>query len=122
VPEADVLAKELFEHHVKYQFITASLETRAFFSVSPVGGKIIVKLNTNHPAYDQFVEVLSGEIDSNTDPAELLDRLRKAKNGLKLLLLAWARFEDEQPDGKRKDAVQDVRVDWGKMAAEFMRE
>ena len=122
VPEADVLAKELFEHHVKYQFITASLETRAFFSVSPVGGKIIVKLNTNHPAYDQFVEVLSGEIDSNTDPAELLDRLRKAKNGLKLLLLAWARFEDEQPDGKRKDAVQDVRVDWGKMAAEFMRD
>jgi hypothetical protein len=52
----------------------------------------------------------------------LLDRLRKAKNGLKLLLLAWARFEDEQPDGKIKDAVQDVRVDWGKMAAEFMRE
>jgi hypothetical protein len=122
VPGADELGKELFESPSKFQIVTASLQTRAFFSVSPVGGKIIIKLNTQHPAYEQFVEVLSGYIDPDTEKGELVKRLRKAKDGLKLLLMAWARFEDEQPDGRLKDKVQDARVDWGKMAAEFMRE
>ena len=120
--EAIELGKELFESPSKFQFVTASLQTRAFFTVSPIGGKIIIKINTTHPAYDQFVEILSGPISSDTDKAELIKRLRKAKDGLKLLLMAWARFEDEQPDGKLKDNVQDARVDWGRMAAEFMRE
>jgi len=122
VPGADELGKELFESPSKFQIVTASLQTRAFFSVSPVGGKIIIKLNTQHPAYEQFVEVLSGYIDPDTEKGELVKRLRKAKDGLKLLLMAWARFEDEQPDGRLKDKVQDARVDWGKMAAAFMRE
>jgi hypothetical protein len=122
IPDADELGKELFESPSKFQFVTASLQTRAFFTVSPIGGKIIIKINTTHPAYDQFVEILSGPISADTDKPELIKRLRKAKDGLKLLLMAWARFEDEQPDGRLKDGVQDTRVDWGRMAADFMRE
>ncbi len=104
-----------------YQFVNANLETRAFFSVSPVGGKIIIKLNTNHPAYHQFVEVLSEDINEDISMEDLLKRLIKARDGMKLLLMAWARYEDEQPDGKLKENVQDARVDWGRMAADFMR-
>lgn len=121
VADAESYGQEIHSSDVIYQFINANLETRAFFSVSPIGGKIIIKLNTNHPAYSQFVEVLSDKIDEQIEKDELIKRLRMAKDGMKLLLMAWARYEDEQPDGRRKESVQDSRVDWGKMASDFMR-
>ena len=34
--------------------------------------------------------------------------------------MAWARYEDEQPDGVMKNNVKNARQDWGRMAAEFM--
>ena len=121
VPGAENFGQEIFSSDVLYQFVNANLETRAFFSVSPVGGKIIIKLNTNHPAYHQFVEVLSEDIDNTIEKDELVQRLSKARDGMKLLLMAWARYEDEQPDGKLKENVQDARVDWGRMASDFLR-
>lgn len=121
VPEANEYASEIHKSNILYQFVNANLESRAFFSVSPVGGKIIIKLNTNHPAYQQFVEILNDDIDSDSSIEDLARRLRFAKDGMKLLLMAWARYEDEQPDGKLKENVKDARMDWGKMAAEFMR-
>ena len=121
VPEASEYAEEIFKSDLKYQFVNASFESRAFFSVSPLGGKIIIKLNTSHPAYNQFVEILSDDINLETEKEELINRLAKAKDGMKLLLMAWARYEDEQPDGKLKDNVKDARMDWGKMASEFIR-
>ena len=120
VPDVNIFAKEIINSNVLYQFIDSSFESKAFFSVSPVGGKIIIKLNTSHPAYNQFVEVLNEDVDENTDKVDIIQRLKSARNGMKLLLMAWARYEDEQPDGKMKDKVKDTRMDWGKMAAEFM--
>jgi len=120
VPEAEDYAKTILTSDIKYQFIDANFESPAFFSVAPVGGKIIIKLNTSHPAYDQFVEILKDEIDENASKESIEKRLIDAKNGMKLLLMAWARYEDEQPDGKRKNNVRDARIDWGKMASEFM--
>jgi hypothetical protein len=120
VPEADKFAQEIIQSNVLYQFIDSNFESKAFFSVSPVGGKIIIKLNTSHPAYNQFVEILNEDIDDEADKVDLIQRLKSARNGMKLLLMAWARYEDEQPDGKMKEKVKDTRMDWGKMAAEFM--
>ncbi len=34
--------------------------------------------------------------------------------------MAWARYEDEQPDGKFKDNAQDTRIDWGRVARRFL--
>ncbi|WP_016988892.1 ATP-binding protein [Flavobacterium sp. ACAM 123] len=121
VPEAKEYADEIHNSKILYQFVNANLESRAFFSVSPVGGKIIIKLNTNHPAYQQFVEILNDDVEVDSEKEDLIRRLRLAKDGMKLLLMAWARYEDEQPDGKLKESVKDARMDWGKMAAEFMR-
>jgi DNA-binding phage protein len=115
------LAKEILkEKSIKYQFIESNFESPAFFSVTPVAGKIIIKLNTTHPAYNQFVEILNDNIEHDTSIAVLRQRLIDAKTGLKLLLMAWARYEDEQPGGRLKDAVKDARQDWGKMASAFM--
>ena len=54
------------------------------------------------------------------DTETLRSRLTNSLSGLKLLLMAWARYEDEQPDGKRRQAAQDSRVDWGRIARQFL--
>ncbi|MGO4876560.1 ATP-binding protein [Pedobacter psychrotolerans] len=120
VPDATNFAKTIISTSTLYQFVESSFESQAFFSVSPVGGKIIIKLNTSHPAYDQFVEVLNDDIDKEISKADLEKRLLAAKDGMKLLLMAWARFEDEQPDGRLKSNVRNARIDWGRMASAFM--
>lgn len=51
---------------------------------------------------------------------ELRERLANSMEGLKLLLMAWARYEDEQLDGKRRQAAQDARTDWGRVARDFL--
>lgn len=51
--------------------------------------------------------------------AELLAAMT-INDGLKLLLMAWARYEDEQPEGKRKQDAQDARIDWGRLARRFL--
>jgi len=116
---ARTLAGRTVSNGLKYIFAEADLENSAFFSVKQRGGAIIITLNTSHPAYPNLVEVLEKE-EGNTDPEKLTDRLYNALDGLKLLLMAWARFEDEQPDGSRRMQAQDTRVDWGRMARQFL--
>jgi len=118
--QANELAAKTIEDGIKYTFADADLEGRAFFTVKPVAGEIVVKLNINHPAYTNLVEVLEGDAHDELDPKELADRLNKAAGGLRLLLMAWARFEDEAfPVSKRED-IQDLRTEWGKYAAFFL--
>jgi hypothetical protein len=54
------------------------------------------------------------------DTETLRSRLTNSLEGLKLLLTAWARYEDEEPDGIRKTRAQDARSDWGRMARQFL--
>lgn len=117
--QAKELAASTLDDGLKYIFAPADLETPAFFSVKPRGGAIIVTLNTNHPAYKNLVEVLEKDVDG-TDIETLRSRLTNSLEGLKLLLMAWARYEDEQLEGKQKQIAQDARVDWGRMARIFL--
>jgi hypothetical protein len=104
---------------LKYLFAEGDLESPAFFIVKPRGGTLQIILNTNHPIYEYLGEVLDhGEDTSNV--GELQRRLSQASDGLKLLLAAWARTEDEQPDGKPRQRVQETRADWGRMARRFL--
>ncbi|MBF2002679.1 MAG: ATP-binding protein, partial [Synechococcales cyanobacterium M58_A2018_015] len=118
--QANELAAKTINDGLKYTFAEADLETPAFFSVKPRGGAIIVTLNTSHPAYDKLVEVMEKDVD-NVDAEILRTRLSNSLEGLKLLLMAWARYEDEQPDGsKLRQAAQNARVDWGRIARQFL--
>lgn len=115
---AEPLAIEMVKRGLKYQFVDAALESPAFFTVEPRVGTVLVKLNTNHPAYDNLVEVLEADAE-NADADELRERLQNAREGLRLLLLAWARYEDELPDARR-DTAQEARYDWGRIAKQFL--
>jgi hypothetical protein len=79
---------------------------------------LILTLNTRHSVYSRLVDVLERDRD-NQSTENLQDRLNNALNGLKLLLMAWARYEDEQDSIRRRNA-QDARVDWGRIASRFL--
>ena len=119
--QAILLAAKTVDDGMKYVFVEADLETAAFFSVKPKGGVIIVTLNTNHPAYKNLVEILEKDVEG-VDEETLRSRLTNSLEGLKLLLMAWARYEDEQPDGRRRQMAQDTRVDWGRIARQFLEQ
>ncbi len=118
--EAEELAAKTIDRELKYDFEIANLSsTPGFFDVQSRGGEIIIALNTAHPAYDNLIEVLDADLNAATED-ELRYRLRRASGGLRLLLIAWARYEDEQPDGRRLDGARQARWDWGRMAREFL--
>jgi hypothetical protein len=117
--QAHQLAAKTISDGLKYLFAEAPLETSAFFSVKPKGGAILITLNTAHPAYKSLVELLEQEVEG-VDIETLRSRLTNSLEGLKLLLTAWARYEDEQPDGIRKTRAQDARSDWGRIARQFL--
>ncbi len=116
---AKELAASTVSDGLKYVFAEADMETYAFFTVKPSGGALVLTLNTNHPAYRHLVDVLANEEKSN-DVSKLQARLTRAADGLKLLLSAWARYEDEQTDSRKRDQVKDARADWGRMARRFL--
>ncbi len=116
--KAHEFAATLVSDGRKYGFETTHLETAAFFSVKTKGGSIVILLNMNHPAYTHLIEVLEDDTEG-VSPEQLQYRLNRAADGLKLLLMAWARYEDGL-DGKRREAAQDARTDWGRIARRFL--
>ena len=117
--EAKTKASDAIQFGLKYIFAHAELDAAGFFSVKSVGGAIIITLNTAHPAYKNLVEALEDNTPSD-DPKVLQDRLENAADGLKLLLTAWARYEDELPEGPRRQTARDARNDWGRVARTFL--
>lgn len=117
--EAGQIAIAIAKSEIKYHFESSSFDGSAFFSVKPAGGKILINLNIKHPAYSNLLEVLDEDDENEEDVEKLQERLFRTKNGLKLLLMAWARYEDEQPDASRDD-VSDARQDWGRIARKFL--
>jgi hypothetical protein len=117
--EAQGLAASTVSEGYKYLFTHANLDTTAFFTVKMQGGGIQIILNSDHPAYRHLIAVLERE-EPTEDPIALRERLNRAADGLKLLLSAWARYEDEQPDGMPRSRAQQARSDWGSMARRFL--
>lgn len=116
--QAELIAAKIVKEGLKYEYHDTALDTPAFFSVKSKGGAIIVTLNSNHPAYKNLVEILEEDVDK-ADIDTLRSRLINSLNGLKLLLMAWARHEDEL-DGKRKENAIDTRIDWGRVTRRFL--
>ncbi len=118
--QARELAAKTLDIGMKYLFAYSELDTPAFFSVKPSGGALLITLNTKHPAYKHLMEILD-DIDLEGLTEEVLrSRLTNAWRGLRLLLEAWARYEDEQ-DGSARERIQDSRNDWGRVARQFLR-
>lgn len=120
--EAGRRAKALVDESGKYSAMIGELDGSQFFTVKPRAGVIHVTLNSLHPAYENLVEVVeTGDLDAVENLDELRKRLERAGTGLKLLLFAWARFEDEQIDPVRRRDLQEIRLDWGRYLEKFLK-
>jgi len=79
------------------------------FDVGATGGIILVTLNTRHPVHGRLFEALRD--DDGPDK-------QYAKEVLSLVA-AWARMEDEAPSEKSRLAMEDARLNWGRIAMDF---
>jgi hypothetical protein len=89
----------------------------AFFDVESVSDVIEVWLNDKHPVYEHFIEVITAD-SADQELQELQERLDKAAFTLRMLLFAWARYEDKAPMNV-KEQLEDIRMDWGREARRF---
>lgn len=104
----------------KVVFQKRSMETDAFFSVQKEVGALIVYLNTNHRAYKYLIGLLIDiEDDEEMGEVVLRSKVRDASTAFKILMSAWARYEDESK-GEERRKIQRIRKEWGLMSDEFL--
>lgn len=116
--DAATIAKETVVkgRRVIFQSVPGT-DTRSFFHVRSVGDVIEVFLNANHAVHRHLFEALD---DDPSEQSGMLERLNRASFSLKMLLIAWARYEDKLPLDEKQRA-EDVRMDWGREARDFLQ-
>ena len=110
-------ASETIRNKHRVDWIQSRLPTPAFFEVESLPGLIRVALNVDHPVYSGFYEVMNPEVEE-LGVDDLQQKLEDAAKAFRILIYAWARYEDEQNVRQRRQ-VQGARIEWGKYAAEF---
>ncbi len=113
--DARTLAKQLIENDEWYKFDSDQLDAYQMFRVRNRAGILRVILNMDHPIHD-FIRMFEDEAK-----AELSDPVRKAGLGLILLLMAWARMEDQIEIDDDRKRVQAIAQQWGEHVNEFIR-
>lgn len=108
--EAKEIAVEYVKKRLKYLFQDAPVPGSAFFDIRSKAGTMIILINTRHPASKHLFEILKNQEEDTP-----------ALKALKLLLTAWARLEDEASEARREQ-LEDIRSDWGRIARDFLKE
>lgn len=106
---AKEMATGLVSLGLGYNFEHSDLSGYQMFKVVSRGGILNVQLNINHEVY-KFISIIEDEA-AQTDN----ERIRDAAFGIKVLLLAWARMEDEIEHPSKRMEFQDTGLNWGKM-------
>ncbi|CAM5659286.1 hypothetical protein SAVIM40S_00922 [Streptomyces avidinii] len=79
------------------------------FNVDFLGGVCRIELNLRHPMGMEIWKAMDGE-DS------------QAATTLALLLVSWARMEDEMPSERARERFKKARIDWGRYARLFVEQ
>jgi len=117
---ADGIAHYTIDNELKYAIVPGRLPGYVLFDILSSNGVIIVKLNQDHPTYNNLIEVVKDVPENGGDVNDFRRRLQRANKGLGLLLLAWARLEDEQKPLDKRRNVENVRLEYSKMLSEFL--
>lgn len=102
-------AIELVNQGIAYNFEHSRLRGFDMFNVVSSAGILNVQLNINHAIYD-FIQVIEDEALQTGD-----ETIRRAAIGIQVLLLAWARMEDEIEMDEKRLEFQETGRNWGKM-------
>lgn len=117
--ELDTKVKDLIEGGLRVYFTRAALNGSQLFDLSLEGGVEIIRINTNHNAYENFIMLLD-DFDDNLGCEDAIKRLKKAQIGLLLLIGSWARFEDEEPNDQKRKDLANIRYKWGVLLDEYL--
>lgn len=107
---AKQIAVDYVTKKIKFRFRHADIAGQTIFDVNTTGGVILITLNTRHPVHQKLLQALQDE-DETTDNTYAREVLS--------LIAAWARLEDEAPSDKMRTAIEDLRLQWGRMAMDF---
>ena len=112
--KSEEVATGIVEKKLRFHFTDVELPPQFLFDIELNAGIYNIKLNKKHPAFLNFFKLLSDQEENNNadEPS--------AEKGLKLLLESWARLEDEAPENLRTQ-LQDIRLEWGKLARLFFK-
>ncbi len=107
---AKQIAVDYVTKTIKFRFRHSDISGQTIFDVSTTGGVILITLNTRHPVHQRLFEALRSddELPGNSYPKEVLS-----------LIAAWARLEDEAPSEKVRATIEELRLQWGRMAMDF---
>ena len=114
--DAGAIAAALVRNDFRFDFESVSGQGFQMFTCESRGGVLFVNLNINHQLYE-FINFIEQEADISENPA-----LWKAAVGLRTLLLAWSRMEDQIESPERTQEVQSIAMDWGRQASAVLRQ
>ena len=118
--ELDTKVKDLIESGLRVYFAKAALNGSQLFDLSLEGGVEVIRLNTNHNAYENFITLID-DFDDNVSCEDAIKRLKKAQIGLLLLLGSWARYEDEEPNDQKRKDLANIRYGWGMLMDDYLK-
>ena len=121
-PEAEKEAERLAsDDELKVVFYSRKLAgDRILFETDFAGTKVIIKLNTNHPAYQNMISLVE-DIPETIGLDDARTTLSKIHFGFKCLFAAWANMEDKEENHDLEIELQNVRYYWGNELARFMK-
>ena len=114
--DAGTIAAALVRNDFRFDFKSVNGRGFEMFTCDSRGGVLFVNLNINHQLYE-FINFIEQEADANENPV-----VWKAAVGLRTLLLAWSRMEDQIESPERTQEVQSIATDWGRQASMVLRQ
>ena len=120
VKEKDEIVARVVSGDLQVMYIDKELGSSGdLFTIFARGPFTEVILNRLHPAFTMIFDTVSADDDLDSlSSVDLQDRLLKAQEAIKLLFVAWARMEREDPLNRR--TYERVRESWGKLARDFL--
>lgn len=95
------------------------VDSSGMFSVRDVAGVLRITLNMRHPMHTYLYDVLDSSASAHSDK----ERINRARVAFEILLIAWARLEDEATGNLSKArSLLRIREEWGDMAHEFFEQ
>ncbi len=115
--------KEFVESSSKQSMVTLDMDWpgKELVDIDHLNGTVLVRINRRHPliqkVYLPLQEAISKGVD-NLDEHAIQNLLETAKDGIDLLIYAYAKAENQSRNPE--DDYGELRADWGKFAAVYI--
>jgi hypothetical protein len=116
VEDARRIAQLVIQLGLSYQFRPAQLDGYQMFNVRSNQGVLHVNLNTEHHIYD-LLKHIEDDIDKNADES---DPAFQASVAIRLLLISWARMEDQTEAREERMQIQNIATNWGHQSEKLL--